>query len=365
MNKPFLKGIGVLIIAAIAVAVCFLGYKFNNERQYQQRVAYAETAVTNEKVKLEQLQKTIAALYTNDKNIFIKKEATTAKVTKIRSELEAIRTSATDFGIREDSLPAGAQELDKEKADLVAKLTEAADKLRIQDQTNRLFTEKIKDWQKYQDDLIIRDNLKEKEVTEIRGKLSSFSDDAWRKVAANYLKDAAEQAKIANELQATLDKLLKKGAVVTYDDYLNVLNEIEKIRNQKLKDKFYKLSDEVAIAVGSVTEEVPEATTAESTSIEETPAATHEAPAAVITPTPESSTEPAASYTPPATSEVTETPVQSETPVQEEIPSQEVPEQEVPAESTAIEETPASSEPSTDVPAASTDAAVIDSATGQ
>ena len=62
-----MKSLSVILTAAIAIVICFVGLQLNNKRQYDQRVAYAKTAVEAEQNKLEKLQQQVDELYTNEK----------------------------------------------------------------------------------------------------------------------------------------------------------------------------------------------------------------------------------------------------------------------------------------------------------
>jgi hypothetical protein len=273
MNK-MLKGLGFAAVAVAAVGICYIGYQKNNDRQYEQRVSYAETAVTNEKSKLEELQKKVNDFYANKDKDFLKKDIKTADVTKVKSDLEAVRVTADDFNIKEGSLPEGIKELEKQKTEISKNLTDVSDKLRMQEQTNKLFTKEVPDWMEFKDEMAIQDKMKKDQVDEVSGKLSLFPDDKWRKVVKEYLKSASDQVKTADDLQKRFDELLKEGAIVTYEDYMEVLAKIEDIRNEKLKEKFTALAEEVSHIVGlvqeSTYEEVIETETYEEVSTTET-----------------------------------------------------------------------------------------------
>jgi hypothetical protein len=144
----------------------------------------------------------------------------------------------------------------------------------MQEQTNKLFTKEVPDWMEFKDEMAIQDKMKKDQVDEVSGKLSLFPDDKWRKVVKEYLKSASDQVKTADDLQKRFDELLKEGAIVTYEDYMEVLAKIEDIRNEKLKEKFTALAEEVSHIVGlvqeSTYEEVIETETYEEVSTTET-----------------------------------------------------------------------------------------------
>ena len=47
MGKPLLKTLTVVAVGVGAIAICLVGYRQNNQRQYQQRVEYAQTAIAS------------------------------------------------------------------------------------------------------------------------------------------------------------------------------------------------------------------------------------------------------------------------------------------------------------------------------
>lgn len=57
MEKPFVKSLTAVAVGAGAIAICLFGYHINNQRQHQQRINYAESAITNQKDTLTSLSK--------------------------------------------------------------------------------------------------------------------------------------------------------------------------------------------------------------------------------------------------------------------------------------------------------------------
>ena len=55
MEKPFVKSLTAVAVGAGAIAICLFGYHINNQRQHQQRINYAESAITNQKDTLTSL----------------------------------------------------------------------------------------------------------------------------------------------------------------------------------------------------------------------------------------------------------------------------------------------------------------------
>ena len=69
MEKPFVKSLTAVAVGAGAIAICLFCYHINNQRQHQQRINYAESAITNQKDTLTSLSKEVDKLYsTKEKN---------------------------------------------------------------------------------------------------------------------------------------------------------------------------------------------------------------------------------------------------------------------------------------------------------
>src|SRR5699024_10513243 len=204
---------------------------------------------------LDKLQEQVDDLYTNENKDYLKPEATVSEVSKIKSDVEAIKASAVDFNIKETALPKKAQDIATQKEALSKQLLDASDKLRIQADTDKLFNEKVPNWQKSSDDLQIKDDLKAEEVSEIKEKLVFFEESDWRKLADHYLAFAADQVELINEVDKKIKELLKEDAVVTYEDYMALLDQIKTVKNDKKKAEFEKSSDKIAERIGLVQEE--------------------------------------------------------------------------------------------------------------
>ena len=59
MQKQLVKGIAIAVVAAGAIGVCYGGYKVNGQRQYEQRVEYANKAIDKSQSELAAIAETI------------------------------------------------------------------------------------------------------------------------------------------------------------------------------------------------------------------------------------------------------------------------------------------------------------------
>lgn len=111
MGKPLIKTLTVLAVGIGAVAICFIGYRQNNQRQYQQRVEYAQTAIASERERLNELSGEITGMYSNKEQTFLRSDLSEEEVLKTVAKLSAVKVSADDYGIEESALPSESVEI--------------------------------------------------------------------------------------------------------------------------------------------------------------------------------------------------------------------------------------------------------------
>ncbi|MBM6741236.1 hypothetical protein [Enterococcus gallinarum] len=255
MGKPLLKTLTVVAVGVGSVAICLVGYRQNNQRQYQQRVEYAQTAIASETDSIASLKKEVASLYLNEDRTFLKAGITADDISQLVGKLSMIKVSGEEYGIEENALPADAKEIQKQKQAIDDELKDIEAKQKIQEATDKLFTKGVSNWQKAENDVIIKKDLKETDVGSIRENLNFFEDDKWTALVKEYLGFADAQLDRVTKLQNEFDRMLKDDKVtdaVTYENYLSAVDSISKIRNKDLKEKYTKLAETVASQMGYV-----------------------------------------------------------------------------------------------------------------
>lgn len=255
MGKPLFKTLTVVAVGVGAVAICLVGYRQNNQRQYQQRVEYAQTAIASETDSIASLKKEVASLYLNEDRTFLKAGITADDISQLVGKLSMIKVSGEEYGIEENALPTDAKEIQKQKQAIDDELKDIEAKQKIQEATDKLFTKGVSNWQKAENDVIIKKDLKETDVGSIRENLNFFEDDKWTALVKEYLGFADAQLDRVTKLQKEFDRMLKDDKVtdaVTYENYLSAVDSISKIRNKDLKEKYTKLAETVASQMGYV-----------------------------------------------------------------------------------------------------------------
>ena len=270
MNKTVLKGFGVSAAAVVAVGVCVVGYKVNDQRQQEQRVTFAQTSIESEQAKLKEMEATVAGMFDKDKG-YLKSNLTNEMINQAKMKLEDIRATAEDFKLKEKSAPEAIKLLTERKTKVSKQLTEVSTKFKAQTTIKDLFTSDIKDWQKVDKELTIKDTAKEKSVTDVQKSIEKLAEDDWTKQMAKFLKVATDQLNEVKQLEDQIAEYQTLGSL-TQADYDTLLANIENVRNEKLRAKLQDSANVLAdyIYVEEVAPEQTEDTVDETDGFDET-----------------------------------------------------------------------------------------------
>lgn len=242
MNKRLVKGIAVVVTAIGAVGVCYGGYKVSGQRQYEQRVEYANKAIDKSKSELAAIAGTIDQFYEDDGKVFLRGDLLDSDIAATRTKLDSVKANAEEYGIQSDDLKDGATAIIEKKKQLTEELNKAQDKQLIQTQTNNLFENLVSSWKQAVNDVVIKEDTRDDTLGQVRESLKlSKIEDGWSAVVLEYLDFANAQVARVNEIEASVQSMLQEGQVTeaaTYEGYLNLANSISQVRNQALKDKF-------------------------------------------------------------------------------------------------------------------------------
>lgn len=265
MGKPSFKHASVYIVAFLALGICVVGYYVSGQKQYQERVAYANATEPQAKNELVNLAQQTKELYHDDKQELLKKETTVADVSSLQNEVSQVKVSAEDFQIEEDSLPKGIQKLAKEKEKIRNNLVDINDKLHMQEQINGFFNDEKPVWQNFEDNVVAKEDLEQEEIADVAEDLSLFEDDQWLKLAKSYTTSASEQLQNVEEIQKNLNEY--EDEEITYDQYDSLVAQIEQVRNEKQQEKFEKAADDLGQHFGVSSEAAVTESTEEAASV--------------------------------------------------------------------------------------------------
>ena len=269
MGNPLIKTIAVAAVGVGAVAICFVGYRENNNKQYQQKVSYAETAVEKDQERLKEVDSDLTSLYSNKDKVFLKKDLKDAELTQVGAKLDGVKVSADDFDIKETDVPKNMKTIAKEKETLNKQMSDAESKFAIQNNVNDLFEKPVTDWQKAQNNVVIKAKVKDTDVGAVRERLGFVQESDWTKLVKEYLSYADAQIKRVTSINKSLESMLKDGKVTdnaTYEKYLSLVNSISQVRNKTLKAEFTEQADKISTQLGLGTTDYGEANVASDTS---------------------------------------------------------------------------------------------------
>ncbi|MDT2740330.1 hypothetical protein [Enterococcus canintestini] len=269
MGNPLIKTIAVAAVGVGAVAICFVGYRENNNKQYQQKVSYAETAVEKDQERLKEVDSDLTSLYSNKDKVFLKKDLKDAELTQVGAKLDGVKVSADDFDIKETDVPKNMKTIAKEKETLNKQMSDAESKFAIQNNVNDLFEKPVTDWQKAQNNVVIKAKVKDTDVGAVRERLGFVQESDWTKLVKEYLSYADAQIKRVTSINKSLDSMLKDGKVTDnaiYEKYLSLVNSISQVRNKTLKAEFTEQADKISTQLGLGTTDYGEANVASDTS---------------------------------------------------------------------------------------------------
>lgn len=240
MMKSFVKSLGVGVAAVGAIAICGFGYMYTQKEQTNQQVSYAQSAINSQKEQLQSVKKSIQALYQDSATGILANTTAKETVETLNNTLAGIQTSAESFGINEQQLPQGMQELDSEKKALVSELQMVREKVTLQTKISQLFSEAV-DWQNYNGAIVVKETTTPKMISELKDQVSILNADNWQTLANQYLTEASQQQSTISDIQASLDKMYQNGTVTdaaTLEEYTTLVTAIDAVKNQTIRQTF-------------------------------------------------------------------------------------------------------------------------------
>lgn len=254
MGRPLLKGLAVMAVGIGAIAICYMGYQANASHQYEQRVQYANKAIENGQEKLDAIDKTIGLFYVGDQQVFLREDLEDGELTSERGKLEAVKVNAEEYNIQTKDLASDTKKIQETKAALTKKIALVEDKLAVQNKTNELFEKSVSSWQEPVNDVVIKEDLTDEAIGNIREDLKLLMiDDQWQKNITDYLDFADAQLTRIKDIEKSIGEMLKNGQITenaTYDSYLSLADSISQVRNESKKADFTKSLNTISEQLG-------------------------------------------------------------------------------------------------------------------
>lgn len=254
MGRPLLKGLAVMAVGIGAIAICYMGYQANASHQYEQRVQYANKAIENGQEKLAAIDKTIGLFYVDDQQVFLREDLEDGELTSERGKLEAVKVDAEEYNIQTKDLASDTKKIQETKAALTKKIALVEDKLAVQNKTNELFEKSVSSWQEPVNDVVIKEDLTDEAIGDIREDLKLLMiDDQWQKNITDYLDFADAQLTRIKDIEKSIGEMLKDGQITenaTYESYLSLADSISQVRNETKKADFTKSLNTISEQLG-------------------------------------------------------------------------------------------------------------------
>ncbi|MFZ8764724.1 hypothetical protein [Enterococcus diestrammenae] len=254
MGRPLLKGLAVTAVGIGAIVICYMGYQANASHQYEQRVQYANKAIENGQEKLAAIDKTIGLFYVDDQQVFLREDLEDGELTSERGKLEAVKVDAEEYNIQTKDLASDTKKIQETKAALTKKIALVEDKLAVQNKTNELFEKSVSSWQEPVNDVVIKEDLTDEAIGNIREDLKLMMiDDQWKKNITDYLDFADAQLTRIKDIEKSIGEMLKDGQITenaTYESYLSLADSISQVRNESKKADFTKSLNTISEQLG-------------------------------------------------------------------------------------------------------------------
>jgi len=96
MKNPFLKGIGVIIIAILSIGICVVGFQRSRQSQQEQQTIMSteEVSVQDMQPRLEELKDALEEFYVDGNEQFIVEGTTYEEVHQIATEIDEMNVGA-------------------------------------------------------------------------------------------------------------------------------------------------------------------------------------------------------------------------------------------------------------------------------
>lgn len=240
MSKTFTKNLAVGVVALGAIAICAVGYRYARQQQINQQVAYAKSAVKNEKKQLAEAETTIQTFYQDSQGGILSPAATAEAIETVTNQLGGIQTTADAFGINENQVPSGIKKLDQTKQALQEQLRIIKEKQSLQKKIATLYEQPL-NWTTYADPGAIQQKLTVAAIGELKERVNLVSKDNWQTLANQYVTTASQQQTEVTAIQTTLDKMYQDGTVTdaaNLDEYSTLVTAIDAVKNQTIRQTF-------------------------------------------------------------------------------------------------------------------------------
>lgn len=236
--KTWIKGLGVLAIAVVAIGVNVAGFMKVRGGQQTQNVDQIATSIVSQQKQLTDLEELVKTAYIDESKEFLQPNLKKEDIDKMENGLSKIKVSAEDFGVSEADLPEETAEFAKKKDALQATVREVVQQFNLQVEVQKLFTNETIDFQNVTNDVIMASEVTETQIDEINEKVTALEKENWQANVQEYLSFAQAQLNRVQELEGIFSEMIVDGNITesaTYDMYYYVADSVSQVRNPDLK----------------------------------------------------------------------------------------------------------------------------------
>lgn len=238
-----------IILGIVAVIIWILGNAINQQQQARAHLADVQSAFKQDRVALNQSKTDIKNLYQDDDHVFLRADLSKSDLDTIENNLNFVELTSDSLGVTKAEMPKDIRDLQRTRDQLIEKLAKAKQKYTLQSRVNSLFTQPVKNWQKAENNVAIRASLTEGRLSQVSNSIKSAQDNPWRSTALEYISYAQAQLTRVSNIKTSLSQMLvddKITEAATYQNYLNLTESIEQVRNEDLKNSFTASADKIA-----------------------------------------------------------------------------------------------------------------------
>ncbi|EOT40499.1 hypothetical protein [Enterococcus columbae] len=247
-SKTFKYFILLLLIVA-SMAIIFFGRQISQKKNYEQRLESVNVTMKSEKSRLNNLQDSVNQLFVSPESHLLNSGVTMDQLEDLRTNVNAVKTTADDFQIKEVDFPQKMAKVHQQKKAVLKKLDEALVEWNLQDKINNLFQPENVNWQTLNPLAVIQLNNQQAAINEINEQLAVMPANDWLDLAKNYLNIATDQT---NQIAGSLDllnKIAPNGQLApdaTSEQYQQLVNSLYSVNNDNLANQLSQKAREVA-----------------------------------------------------------------------------------------------------------------------
>ncbi|MDA9471847.1 hypothetical protein [Enterococcus sp. 5H] len=238
-NSSNVKKVIYLAVIVGSVGICFVGIDSSANQRQQRKIEYAKATIENEAVKIKRLDTKIIHFYQDGQEEFLIDPIDMSSVEAVEKDIASLKTTASDFGLKDEDFSIDNSEVSKEKKALVDKISDIKNKQAIQGEISALLVQSPTKWTKENLDIVISEDTTLEKITSISGKITK-SEKSWNVSMMALLKEIEMQVTQYNALKQSIDAMIVGEELTTeanLENFISSYNQLELIKNETLRNR--------------------------------------------------------------------------------------------------------------------------------